>query len=197
MPKLYGMNKGTREIVLTFDDGPHPKLTPKLLDTLAKHEIKAVFFVIGQNIATVEGRRIVERTQREGHMIGNHTYSHPNLRTRSAQQITDEIRRTHDLICECAGGACTLFRPPYGAANMTVSRVLRDAGYMQVLWNVDTMDWKYKKDAAWIGYGMTQIKAREDCIVLMHDIHPTTVNNVEEIIKQIKRIPKTKFMLYE
>lgn len=196
MPVIYGSQKGVREIAFTFDDGPNPKTTPKLLGILAKHNIKAVFFVLGEKIATPEGRQIVERAHREGHLIGNHSHSHPNLKKLSEQQIRSEITRTHDLICECVSG-CKIFRPPYGAINSMVNKVLRDLDYDSVMWNVDTLDWKLKTNGAWVEHGMTQIKNREDSLVLMHDIHPTTVNNVENLIARIKKLPNTSFTLYQ
>lgn len=196
MSKVYGQRSdGNRDIVLTFDDGPNPKTTSKLLDILAENEIKAIFFVVGQLLATSEGKAIATRAQSDGHLIANHTFSHPNLRGLSESAIRDELRRTHDLVCEYAGD-CTLFRPPYGSSSATVSRVLLELGYTPILWNVDTLDWKYKKDGKWVDHGMEQIKAREDSIVLMHDIHATTVDNVPQLISRIRRISGTRFTIY-
>lgn len=196
MGKLYGQRgDGNRDVVLTFDDGPNPKTTPKLLDILAENEIKANFFVVGQLLSTSEGKAIVTRAQAGGHVIGNHTFSHPNLRGLSESKIRDELKRTHDLVCECTG-ACDLFRPPYGASSQTVSRILLELGYTPVLWNVDTLDWKYKKEGKWVDHGMEQIKVREDSLVLMHDIHATTVDNVPQLISRIRRIPGTRFTTY-
>lgn len=196
MGKLYGQRgDGNRDIVLTFDDGPNPKTTPKLLDVLAENEIKATFFVVGQLLSTPAGKEIVMRAQAAGHVIGNHTFTHPNLRGLPESKIRDELKRTHDLVCECTG-ACTLFRPPYGSSSETVSRILRELGYTPVLWNVDTLDWKYKKGGKWVDHGMEQIKTREDSLVLMHDIHATTVDNVPQLISRIRRIPGTRFATY-
>jgi peptidoglycan/xylan/chitin deacetylase (PgdA/CDA1 family) len=191
----YGTTKGAREILFTFDDGPNPKTTPKLLDALAAHDIKAMFFVLGERIATTEGRSIMERAHREGHHIGNHTYSHQNLKTLSEQEIRDELNKTQDIIGACAH-ECKFFRPPYGATNVTVNKILQEEGYMTILWTVDTEDWKRKTDAAWVDYAMDQIKSREDSNVLMHDIHPSTVNNVEDFIKRINRMAKVEFVQY-
>ena len=196
MAKIYGQRgDGVRDIVLTFDDGPHPKNTPRLLDILAENNIKAVFFMLGELLATPAGRAIATRVQSEGHLIGNHSFSHRNLRGLSESAIRDEVMRTNDLICECTGG-CTLFRPPYGSSDATVSRVLVELGYTSMLWNVDTLDWKYKKDGQWVDHGMEQIKAREDSIVLMHDIHSTTVDNVPQLISRIRRIANYRFSVY-
>jgi peptidoglycan/xylan/chitin deacetylase (PgdA/CDA1 family) len=194
--KLYGQrNDGNRDVVLTFDDGPVSKTTLPLLDVLAKHNIKAMFFTVGRLLATKEGAAIAKRAQAEGHVVGNHSFSHPNLRGMNKEQVQDELKRTHDLICECAGG-CEYFRPPFGSSSAVVSEVLQELQYTAVMWNVDTEDWKRKKNAEWVEFGMQQIKAREDSLVLMHDIHKTTVDHVESLINRIKRIPGSRFTLY-
>lgn len=195
MAERYGTRTGVREVLLTFDDGPSPKTTPKLLDILALHGVKAVFFVLGERVAATGGRALVERAQREGHQIGNHSYSHRDLKTLSQPKVRDELRRTQNLIGTCAGD-CNLFRPPYGSTNLLVTRVLQEEGYVTVMWNVDTLDWKLKKDGAWVEHGTTQIKAREDSLVLMHDIHPTTVDHVDAFIQRIKRMASVEFVLF-
>jgi peptidoglycan-N-acetylglucosamine deacetylase len=197
MATIYGARKdGIREITFTFDDGPSSSNTPKLLDILSKYGISAVFFVLGERLKTKTARAIVQRAKREGHIIGNHSFDHTNLRTLSRTQVLEQLKKTEELISECTGSGCDLFRPPYGSTNSTVGDVLKELGYTQVLWSVDTMDWKYKQEGAWVDYGLQQIKAREDSIVLMHDIHATTVANIESFIKKIKKLPKTRFVPY-
>src|SRR3989441_7110330 len=100
-------------IAMTFDDGPSAKLTPKLLDLLAAHHIRATFFVIGENVA--EHPEIVAREVREGHEIGNHTWSHPNLAKMSDDRIRGQLRKTEDAIRSAIGNRPTLMRPPYGS----------------------------------------------------------------------------------
>jgi peptidoglycan-N-acetylglucosamine deacetylase len=96
----YGQhNYENREFVLTFHDGPLPATTSLLLDTLAKHEIKAVFFPVGKLLATSQGATIARRAQAEGHILGNHSFSHLNLRGLTKGKVREELRRTHDLIC--------------------------------------------------------------------------------------------------
>jgi peptidoglycan-N-acetylglucosamine deacetylase len=133
MPTLYGeRDDGHRDFVLTFDDGPVAKTTGPLLDILARHDIRALFFTVGRLLATPEGAGLARRAMSEGHVIGNHTYSHPNLRGLTKDKVRDELKRTHNLICECAGG-CKYFRPPYGSSSATVSEVLQELGYARLV----------------------------------------------------------------
>lgn len=196
MAKLYGQpGNNVREILLTFDDGPNPRTTPKLLDILHENDIKAVFFVLGSIIERPASRPIIDRIINEGHTVGNHTFSHSNLKTLDRNGVIDEIKRTHELICDCSSG-CNVFRPPYGAVNKTVAEVLVELGYTQLLWSVDTLDWKLKKYAAWVDNAMDQIRSREDSIVLMHDIHATTVDNVPMLIQRVKKLANANFVPY-
>jgi peptidoglycan/xylan/chitin deacetylase (PgdA/CDA1 family) len=183
-----------REVILTFDDGPHPVQTPKLLDTLAKFNIKAVFFVLGKKLETEQGRAIIKRAVAEGHTIGNHSYSHPDLTKLKEPQIRDELEKTQALIGECSRGL-KLLRPPHGAHNQLVDRIARDLGFRLVLWSVDTMDWHPKyKPSGWVDFGLEQIEAREHSLVLAHDIHRTTVEKVEELVSRVKSLPSTSFV---
>src|SRR5438034_8676921 len=100
-------------IAMTFDDGPSAKLTPKLLDLLAAHHIKATFFLIGENAA--EHPEIVAREAREGHEIANHSWSHPNLAKMSDAGVRDQLHKTEDAIRSASDNRLTLLRPPYGS----------------------------------------------------------------------------------
>ena len=174
----------SRTILLTFDDGPHPEHTPMLLDVLAARDIKALFFVIGEKLETEAGHRIATRMHREGHMIGNHTYSHPDLTTLSEDKIHEELFRTHELIASISGHS-SVFRPPYGSTDFTVQKVATDLGYFQMLWNVDTFDWKFRDRQPWIEPALEQISFRSRSLVLLHDIHKTTVERVPAFIDAI------------
>jgi len=191
----YGNDSRTREIVLTFDDGPNVNTTPKLLDILADHQIKATFFVVGERLDNANARQILARAYKEGHHVGNHTYTHADLRKLTAEQIRQELQKTESFIDACGPRNYKLMRPPYGALNSTVSSMLHDLGYTAVLWNVDSLDWKLRSDA-WVSHAMDQIEDRQHSLVLMHDIHPTTVNNVDALIRKIKDLGNAVFQQY-
>ncbi|HEU5352740.1 MAG TPA: polysaccharide deacetylase family protein [Terracidiphilus sp.] len=127
------------ELALTFDDGPNPAHTPRLLDILAEHDVRATFFLIGR-YAQAEPS-LVRRMVQAGHLIGNHSWSHPNLAFVSAARIQDELRRTSDTLAELTGKRIRFFRPPFGGRRPFVLRTARELGMVPVLWNAITTDW--------------------------------------------------------
>jgi peptidoglycan/xylan/chitin deacetylase (PgdA/CDA1 family) len=182
---------GGKEIWLTFDDGPHPTHTKKVLNVLAAHQVKATFFVIGRNCAFYPST--LKAIAEGGHRICNHTYNHPKLTTLNRARIKEEILKTEALIAPYIKGR-KLFRPPYGAHNATVDEVVAELGYRLVIWNVDTVDWSahYKPDK-WVQHGINQIKARQSSVVLNHDIWKTTADNLDTFLQKIKAIRGAKF----
>src|ERR1019366_8811995 len=167
-----------RQVRLTFDDGPSAATTPRLLDQLKDFGIKATFFVVGRNIADTQGLAIIKRMAAEGHQIGNHSYSHPNLTQLSATQIEQEIKKTEDLIGSLDNGI-KLFRPPFGFHNADVDRAAETLGYKSVHWNVNSLDWQeHYQNRSWGSHVLRQIEARRDCVVLAHDVFPTTVEHI-------------------
>jgi peptidoglycan-N-acetylglucosamine deacetylase len=188
---IYEVAKQKR-VWLTFDDGPHPTNTKKVLTTLTKHGIKATFFVVGQNAKS--HLALVRDAFNAGHRIGNHSYTHRNLTTLSAANARSEIARTEAVI-KAYLGATKIFRPPYGAHNATVDGILAGLNYRSIFWNVDTEDWKpANKPTKWMTVGINQMKGRDDCRVLNHDIHPTTADNLDTFIQRIKALGNVKFM---
>ncbi|BDZ43413.1 hypothetical protein GCM10025865_27120 [Paraoerskovia sediminicola] len=168
-------------IALTFDDGPG-EYTDTLLDELADKGVKATFMLVGRSVATHPDA--VAREVAEGHAIGNHTWDHADLRKLSADQIKDEIDRTNDAIEDAAGIGTTLVRQPYGATNDTVTGVLTDEGDASILWDVDTEDWKNRDADETTQRALDG--AHAGAIILMHDIHPTTVEAIPGIIDQLQ-----------
>jgi peptidoglycan-N-acetylglucosamine deacetylase len=159
-------------IAMTFDDGPSATLTPKLLDLLAARHIKATFFVIGENVA--EHPEIVERAAREGHEIGNHSWSHPNFGKMSEQSVRSQLQRTDDAIKNATGKRPTLMRPPYGSITDREKHWIHDEfGYQIILWDVDPYDWRRPGPA--VVRNRILKETQPGSIVLSHDIHPGTI----------------------
>jgi peptidoglycan-N-acetylglucosamine deacetylase len=159
-------------IAMTFDDGPSATLTPKLLDLLAAHHIKATFFVIGENVA--EHPEIVARAAREGHEIGNHSWSHPNFAKMSEERVRQQLWRTDTAIQNATGTRSSLMRPPYGSITAREKRWIHDEfGYDIILWDVDPYDWKRPGPA--VVRNRILKETQPGSIVLSHDIHPGTI----------------------
>jgi peptidoglycan-N-acetylglucosamine deacetylase len=183
-------------VVLTFDDGPDPEHTPRLLDVLAQERVQALFFILGLRLETPGAIEIVRRAAQEGHLIGNHSYSHHRLSELSAGEIELEILKTHDLIAEFEPKR-KLFRPPFGACNETVRAVARKLGYSTVLWNVDTADWKEEnKPSGWVDIALRQIRNRYLAICLCHD-YGHTADHLQQLIQRTKQLSRSQFVRYD
>jgi len=170
-------------IALTFDDGPSAKLTPKLLDLLGTHHIKATFFVIGQNVA--DHPEIVARAAREGHEIGNHSWSHPAFAKMSDEAVRRELQKTDDAIHSATGNEPTLVRPPYGSITARQKKWINEEfGYKIVMWDVDPFDWKRPGPIAVTNRIVRNTRAGS--IVLSHDIHPGTIEAMPAAIAQLE-----------
>jgi peptidoglycan/xylan/chitin deacetylase (PgdA/CDA1 family) len=171
-------------IALTFDDGPHATLTPKLLDLLAAHHMRATFFVVGQNAA--DHPDILRRAVREGHEIGNHSWSHPNLGRMSDEAVRRELQKTDDAIFAAIGKHPTLLRPPYGSITARQKRWIHDDfGYRIITWDVDPLDWK--RPGPSVVTNRILKETRPGSIVLAHDIHPPTIEAMPATFDQLDR----------
>jgi len=177
---LYAVKSaaGDRTVALTFDDGPHPELTPRLLDILEREKISATFFVIGS--CAVHCPDIVRRAFGAGHEIGNHTWSHPVLTRVSLARAAEEISRTDALLNDLTGDVPNTIRPPYGAMNDRLSELALPRPL--ILWDVDTLDWRNRSASAIERAAITS----DGGIVLLHDINPTTVKALPAIIRNFK-----------
>jgi peptidoglycan/xylan/chitin deacetylase (PgdA/CDA1 family) len=169
-------------VALTFDDGPGP-YTNKLLGMLAARHARVTFFLIGGNIPGREG--IVRQELAQGHAIGDHTWTHPDLSTLPKQAVRSQLTRTLREITKVTGGPTRLMRPPYGATDQGVGKVARTLGLAQITWSVDTNDWR-DRDSAIVAHRAISWAHRGD-IILMHDIHPTTVSAVPKILRGLAR----------
>ena len=171
--------KNKKVVALTFDDGPDGNTTPQALDILAKYKIKATFFVQGKNIAGNES--ILKRMQSEGHEVGNHSWNHPILTKLSLEDAKKQLTDTEDAITKVLGKSSKLMRPPYGAISDDIRNSL-DLSF--IMWDVDSLDWKSKNEAAILTVIQRQVS--NGSIILMHDIHQTSVNSLPKVIEYLQ-----------
>ncbi len=157
-----------RRIALTFDDGPHPRYTQQLLDGLKERGVQATFFVTGEHAELHPD--IIRRMQEEGHLIGNHTYSHMQLRKSNREVFKEELIRTNEILEEITGQEVVYVRPPYGSWDKSFEKELN---MFPVLWTVDTLDW-CSSNADRITQKIVG-KVEENDIILMHDYYDTSV----------------------
>ena len=163
-PLLRVSGRG-RTMVLTFDDGPDPRYTPPILDTLARYGVRAMFFVCGE-MAT-EHRDLLARMADEGHVVGNHTWSHPLLTRLSRRRIRSEMERTCDVIEKGYGERPEWFRAPYGAWNRAAFQLGAELGMEPMAWTVDTLDWTTPGTATIVE--RVEDGAAPGVVVLSHD----------------------------
>ena len=177
--KTVQAEKNKKVVALTFDDGPDGNTTPQALDNLAKYKIKATFFVQGKNIAGNEA--ILKRMQAEGHEVGNHSWNHPVLTKLSLEDAKKQITDTEDAIKNVLGKSSKLMRPPYGAISDDIRNSL-DLSF--ILWDVDSLDWKSKNEAAI--FTEIQHQTSDGSIILLHDIHQPSVNSLPKVIEYLQ-----------
>ncbi|MBQ3240996.1 MAG: polysaccharide deacetylase family protein [Akkermansia sp.] len=166
-------------VALTFDDGPSSAYTPQVLDILKRHGAKGTFFVLGSN--TRRCPSIVSRAAAEGHEIGVHTWSHINMVRSSVDKIDSEVSRTADVIRSVTGKSPAVMRPPYGAVNARIVNHMYDRyGMRSILWDVDTQDWRRPGVATVVNRAVN--RAKPGSIILVHDIHASTLAAIEGIV---------------
>ena len=162
---FYRKANDRMEIALTFDDGPHPYYTPLILDILAEYDIKATFFMIGENVKYYPAA--AEAVLQGGHEIGNHTNHHRGLKSMTAKDILREIEDCEDEIFSLAEYRPKLVRPPEGAMSDRVRQVVRDLNYRIILWDLDTLDWAHTPPSEICRHVLDEVEAGD--IILMHD----------------------------
>ena len=172
------------KIALTFDDGPHPKNTPLILDILASYGIHATFFEIGQN--TEYYPEVSKRVLEEGHEIGNHTFSHPRINKTEKSALSREMTNCEQTFNRILNYRTNLFRPPEGVVDSDVKALAESMGYKLVLWSVDTRDWA-GTSAESIVSGVLQSVSSGD-IILMHDYTSKNCHTVEALKVLIPRL---------
>ena len=190
-----------RRVALTFDDGPEPGQTEHILAVLHKHGVSASFFMVGEKVQ--RHPELVAAVHAAGsHLIGNHSWTHPNFHTISVEQQRKEVVDTDFVL----NGLTTmkLFRYPYGNSTCDTNRMLKDEGYASVGWHVDSCDWAFDRTGTvnareamecnvlpqyhknYVEHVLSAVRAHNGGIILMHEIHPNTVRQLEDIISQLK-----------
>lgn len=181
---VYGngevLEEPIRKIALTFDDGPHPYYTEQLLDGLKERNVKVTFFVTGEHAALHPD--IIKRIHEEGHLIGNHTYSHIQLKTDNREIYKEELLETEEVIMEIIGEEVVYVRPPYGTWDKKLEKEL---DMIPVLWTVDTLDW-CSQDANSVVKKVISCVEEND-IILMHDYYDTTVTAALNIVDALAK----------
>ncbi|MEO3786290.1 polysaccharide deacetylase family protein [Actinocorallia sp. B10E7] len=169
-------------VALTFDDGPGPD-TERLLEMLSEAEAKVTFFVIGPQ--AMQFPEVLLREAEDGHEVGNHTQRHLQLTAEPGKVVHQELDGTTRIIKSILGFEPTLFRPPYGATDKRVEKEARKKDMSVILWSVDTDDWRHRNSSVVARRAIRGL--HRGSIILMHDIHPTSVDAVPRILKEARR----------
>ncbi|WP_346331562.1 polysaccharide deacetylase family protein [Prosthecobacter sp. SYSU 5D2] len=176
------VNITEKVVAMTFDDGPHPSLTPKLLDILKERNIKCTFFVIGKQVKMYPA--IIKRMIAEGHEVANHTWTHASLTSRSDAQIRSELQQSEDALVSVANYRPQLIRPPYGAINTRIKQLMfSEFGYSTIMWSVDPQDWR--RPGVSVVTSRLVNGAHPGAIMLAHDIHPPTIQAMPGMFDQL------------
>lgn len=192
------------QIALTFDDGPSLANTPRVLEVLRAHGAHATFFINGQAVTSEAHMDLLRRMREEGHIIGNHTETHQNAVSISLDRLRREVSQTGDVLDEIGVPARQRFlRFPYGSSNCSTADVARSAGYRITGWHIDTADWcfnagggycspstfryvpdSYRRD--YVGFTVSQARSNGGGVLLMHDVHSFTVNNLDRLLTALE-----------
>lgn len=171
-------SEGLKKIALTFDDGPHPTYTEQLLDGLKERGVVVTFFVTGEHAELHPD--VIKRMQEEGHLIGNHTYSHMQLTRKNRESFKEELIKTNAILKEITGEEVEFVRPPYGSWDKSFEKELN---MFPVLWNVDPLDWSSQNVNRIVEKIMS--KAGENDIILMHDYYDTSVTAALKVVDEL------------
>jgi peptidoglycan/xylan/chitin deacetylase (PgdA/CDA1 family) len=166
------------KIAITFDDGPHPVYTPRLLEGLEKRGVVATFFVTGENAAQYPD--IIKRMDKDGHLIGNHTYTHIQLTSANRDKFRSELVKTNETLKQITGKDVTFVRPPYGSWDKSFETELN---MFPVLWNIDPLDWCSNNADCVVR--KVESNAEENAIILLHDCYETSVKAALRIIDDL------------
>lgn len=170
-------------VAITYDDGPAADLTDRVINAYKKAGGVCTFFELGQNITYVDGAKdIMKRAEKAGCELGSHSWDHPSLVTLTDEKVKEQNDKTDEAFMKAVGHVPMLYRPPYGAGNEKTTKIFNKSG---ILWTVDTQDWKFRN----VNHVVNSIKSEDNLdgkVVLLHDIHPTSVEATEEFVPWLK-----------
>ncbi|MGD0869007.1 MAG: polysaccharide deacetylase family protein [Bryobacteraceae bacterium] len=194
--EIFGTDFAARTVALTFDDGPHPKYTEQILALLRKYGIRACFFELGEHLGTVDASgnvklsptaEISRKVLEAGHMIANHSYSHPVLPKLDEERRKSEIDRTNLLLAKVMGHPTDLFRAPYGARNKEILDEVTGDGMKSVMWSIDSEDWADPVPESIAMRVLHQLAQKQKGIILFHDIHKQGVLALSPVVEELLR----------
>lgn len=177
--RIENMSEIPPRVALTFDDGPHPVYTKSLLDGLRERGVKATFFVVGENIPGNE--KLIAQMEKDGHLIGNHTYDHADISKLSDEKSCEELQKTSDLVKQITGHGTAYVRPPFGNWKDSMDC---QVSMIAVKWTIDTLDWQSRNAAEIVNKVMQQISDHD--MILMHDYYATSVDAALQIVDKLK-----------
>lgn len=178
--RIENMSEIPPRVALTFDDGPHPVYTKSLLDGLRERGVKATFFVVGENIPGNE--KLIDQMEKDGHLIGNHTYDHADISKLSDEKNCEELQKTSDLVKQITGHGTAYVRPPFGNWKDSMDC---QVSMIAVKWTIDTLDWQSRNAAEIVNKVMQQISDHD--MILMHDYYATSVDAALQIVDKLKK----------
>jgi peptidoglycan/xylan/chitin deacetylase (PgdA/CDA1 family) len=189
-PAMGPSRSGDPEIVLTFDDGPHPRITPQLLDMLQVHDLHAVFFWVGWRLERVpdDSRKLIQRAVAEGHVVANHTINHAQLCTVEPDVGAHEIDGARALLEEMAQMPIVWFRSPYGARCLRIEMLLAARNLQHFHWDLDPQEWRSpsaKKTIAYVTHHLAQLNEGQRAVLLLHDTKVSTLHALPKILDWI------------
>lgn len=182
-PAQHRINPSKNAVVLTFDDGPQPPHTEKVLAILKEKKVQAIFFFIGKNAEV--NPEMVQKTQQDGHKIGHHSYSHSKLfPALSTKRVTEDILQGAEAVAKIANAESRLFRPPFGLTNPNIARAIKRCNVLPIGWSLRSYDTMIDSKEKLVNRVLSRVKAGD--IILLHDWGKHTAEALPEIIDGIR-----------
>jgi len=194
--ETFGTDFPAKSVALTFDDGPHRKYTEQILALLRKYGVRACFFELGKNLGRVDSdnqvqlaptAEVARKVLDAGHVIANHSYSHPELPKLAEADRVQEIERTNLILSKVIGQRPALFRAPYGARNQAILEEVNGDGLKSVMWNVDSLDWADPIPESIAMRVLHELNKAQRGIILFHDIHRQSVAALPQVLEELIR----------